>query len=62
MGDPPLELELALDRIEAELAAELPGHVRAFARAHADGAKAPPAPAAARRVASAALARRAMAY
>jgi hypothetical protein len=62
MGDPPLELELALDRIEAELAAELPGHVRAFARAHADGARPPPAPAAVRRVASAALARRAIAY
>jgi len=40
-----LTLELALDRIEAELAAELPPHMRAFARAHAAGAPVPPAPA-----------------
>jgi hypothetical protein len=56
---PPLELELALDRAWAELAAELPAHVRAFARAHAAGAPAPPAPAAAKQ---AALARRALAH
>jgi hypothetical protein len=37
-------IELALDRIEAALAAELPAHVRAFAAAYAAGAPAPPAP------------------
>jgi len=57
--DAPLDLELALDRAWAELAAELPAHVRAFARAHAAGASAPPAPAAARQ---AALAQQALAY
>jgi len=57
-----LELEMDLDRVEAELAAELPGHMRAFARAHAAGAPAPPAPAAVRRTSVAALARRAVAY
>jgi hypothetical protein len=40
-----LALELALDRIEAVLAAELPAHVLAFARAHAAGRPPPPAPA-----------------
>src|SRR5690348_7615567 len=46
--------------MEAELAAELPGHLRAFARAHAAGAPSPPAPAAARR--APALALRALAH
>jgi hypothetical protein len=39
-----LEAELALDRIEAELATELPPHMRAFAAAHAANASSPPAP------------------
>jgi hypothetical protein len=61
MGEPgaPLDLVLALDRAWGELAAELPAHVRAFARAHAAGAPVPPAPAAA---GQGALARRALAY
>jgi hypothetical protein len=54
MGE--LEMEMALDGLEAELAAELPAHVRAFAHAHAAGEPAPPAPPAARRVSSVALA------
>lgn len=54
-GGDPLAVELALDRVEAELAAELPGHLRAFARAHAAGAPPPPAPAAARRAVAPAL-------
>lgn len=55
------ELELALDRLEAELAAELPQHLRAFARAYAAGAGEPPAPEATHRQASIILARRALA-
>lgn len=39
-----LATELALDRIEGALAAELPAHVRAFAHAYATGRAAPPAP------------------
>ncbi len=38
------ELELELDRLEAELAAELPGHVRALAEAYANSTAAPFAP------------------
>ncbi|MBS1121246.1 MAG: hypothetical protein H6Q90_3474 [Deltaproteobacteria bacterium] len=65
MGEAPcdlLEAELALDRLEAELAAELPGHVRAFARAHSLGMAPPPAPGAARRPGSLASARRALVH
>jgi hypothetical protein len=40
-----LDLELALDRIEAALANELPAHVAAFARAYAANEPTPPAPA-----------------
>ena len=40
-----LAIEDRLDRIEAELAVELPPHLRAFARAHARGQPPPPAPA-----------------
>ena len=47
-----LEAELALDRLEAALAAELPGHLRAFAAAHAAGSPPPPAPPSARRLAA----------
>ncbi|MBA3499840.1 MAG: hypothetical protein M4D80_04285 [Myxococcota bacterium] len=47
-----LEAELALDHLEAGLAAELPAHMRAFAAAHAAGTPLPPAPAATRRIAT----------
>jgi len=57
-----LEAELRLDRLEAELAAELPAHVRAFAAAHAEGRPNPPAPAVARRTGSLAIARLALAH
>jgi hypothetical protein len=57
-----LEAELALDRLDAELAAELPAHLRAFARSYADGVASPPAPAAARRAGSLAIAHRALAH
>src|SRR5258706_16288733 len=39
-----LQGEMALDLLEGELAAELPAHMRAFARAHADGRPPPAAP------------------
>lgn len=39
-----LQVESELDLIDAELAEELPAHMRAFARAHADGRKGPAAP------------------
>ncbi|CAN5677696.1 hypothetical protein BH11MYX1_BH11MYX1_50440 [soil metagenome] len=35
---------VALELLEQELAVELPGHMRAFARAHAEGRSSPPAP------------------
>jgi hypothetical protein len=35
---------VALELLEQELASELPGHMRAFARAHAEGRSPPPAP------------------
>ncbi|HEV7555270.1 MAG TPA: hypothetical protein VGO00_07450, partial [Kofleriaceae bacterium] len=44
-----IDAELAVDRLEAELAAELPAHMRAFALAHAAGRSPPPAPPIARR-------------
>jgi hypothetical protein len=47
-----LEAELALDRLEAELAVELPIHMRAFAAAYAAGAPLPTAPPATRRIAA----------
>jgi hypothetical protein len=56
-----LELELALDRIEGELAVELPSHMRAFARAHAAGRPLPPAPVTARSPATLDVARHAAA-
>lgn len=62
MGSAPcdeLEVELALDRLDGELAVELPAHVRAFARAHADGAPPPPAPLVARLASTRETARRA---
>ena len=51
MGEEPCDLlhaEMALDLLEAELAAEMPAHMRAFARAHADGRPTPAAPLVAR--------------
>jgi hypothetical protein len=51
VGEPPcdaLQAELALDLLDGELAAELPAHMRAFARAHADGRPEPAAPLVAR--------------
>lgn len=43
-----LQAEMALDLLEGELATELPAHMRAFARAHADGRPPPAAPLVAR--------------
>src|SRR5688572_24184895 len=57
-----LDAELALDRIDAELAAELPGHVRGFAHAHAAGLAEPAAPYVATRPGSLVAARRALVH
>ncbi|HMG53431.1 MAG TPA: hypothetical protein VK601_08110 [Kofleriaceae bacterium] len=57
-----LSVELRLDRIEAELATELPPHVRMFALAHARGSPAPPAPDALHRPVTLATARAALAH
>lgn len=57
-----LTIEARLDRIEAELAAELPPHLRAFARAHARGQPAPPAPDVLQRPATLATARAALVH
>lgn len=54
-----LDVELALDRVEAELRAELRTHVDAFARAYARGARSPAAPEVMHRAATVELARRA---
>jgi hypothetical protein len=56
-----LSLELALDEVEARIAAELPAHVTAFARSHAGGRPPPPAPAVVYAPSTLALARRAIA-
>lgn len=51
MGEPvcdALQAEMALDLLDGELAAELPAHMRAFARAHAEGRPPPSAPVLAR--------------
>jgi hypothetical protein len=55
-------IELRLDRIEAELARELPPHLRAFARAHAHGVPPPPAPDVLHRQATLATARAALVH
>jgi len=63
MGEAPcdlLETELALDRVEGLLAAELPAHMRAFARAYAAGAPLPAAPDVAGCASSATVGRRAL--
>lgn len=57
-----LTVEARLDRIEAELAAELPPHLRAFARAHARSSPVPPAPDVLRRPATLATARAALVH
>lgn len=57
-----LAIEHRLDRIEAELARELPPHLRAFARAHAHGVPAPPAPDVLHRPATLATARAALVH
>jgi hypothetical protein len=62
MGEEPCDLlqaEMALDLLEGELAAELPAHMRAFARAHAEGRPAPSAPLVARLASSLQTARHA---
>jgi hypothetical protein len=57
-----LSVEHRLDRIEAELASELPPHMRAFARAYARGEALPPAPDVLQRPATLATARAALAH
>jgi hypothetical protein len=57
-----VSVELRLDRIEAELAAELPPHMRSFAQAYARGAAPPPAPEVLLRPSSVATARAALAH
>lgn len=62
MGEPPCDLlqsEMALDLLDGELAVELPAHMRAFARAHADGRPPPGAPLIARLASSLQIARNA---
>ena len=62
MGEQPCDIlhaEMALDLLEGELAAELPAHMRAFARAHAEGRPTPPAPLIARLASSLQAARNA---
>jgi hypothetical protein len=57
-----LGAELALDRLAAAVAAELPAHLRAVADARAAGARPPPAPAVLRDPAAMRTARRAAAF
>jgi len=57
-----LAVELRLDRIDAELAVELPSHMRMFARAYARGAPLPAAPDVLLRAATLATARAALAH
>jgi hypothetical protein len=62
MGEPVCDLlqaEMALDLLEGELATELPAHMRAFARAHAEGRTPPAAPLVARLASSLETARNA---
>ncbi len=65
MGEPPcnlLEIEMALDRVEAQLAVELPAHMRAFAEAYTAGAPLPAAPDIAGRASTASIGLRALAH
>lgn len=57
-----LSVEHRLDRIEAELASELPPHMRAFARAYAREEAVPPAPDVLQRAVTLATARAALAH
>jgi hypothetical protein len=57
-----LTIELRLDRIEAELARELPPHLRSFAHAHAHRLAPPPAPGVLLRATTLATARAALAH
>ncbi len=65
MGEAPcnlLEVEMALDRVEAQLEPELRNHMRAFAEAYAAAAPIPPAPDIAGRASTASIGRRALAH
>lgn len=65
MGTDPcnlLEVELALDRVDAQLAKELPDHMRAFALAYVSGTPMPAAPDAVGRVSSIAIGKRALVH
>jgi len=57
-----VSVELRLDRIEAEIARELPPHMRTFARAYARGTALPPAPDVLHRAPTLATARAALAH
>lgn len=57
-----LEAELALDRIEAEVATELPAHVRSFAAAHVTDTPPPPMPPALLRASTVTTIRQAMTH
>jgi hypothetical protein len=57
-----VSVELRLDRIEAEIANELPPHMRTFARAYARGTALPPAPDVLHRPPTLATARAALAH
>ncbi|HEY0986330.1 MAG TPA: hypothetical protein VGD80_04725, partial [Kofleriaceae bacterium] len=57
-----VSVELRLDRIEAEIASELPPHMRTFARAYARGTALPPAPDVLHRALTLATARAALAH
>jgi len=57
-----LSVELRIDRVEAELANELPPHMRVFARAYARGEPLPPAPEVLHRATTPATARAALAH
>ncbi len=57
-----LQVETELDLIDGRLALELPAHMRAFARAHAEGRPPPPAPELLRRASTLQTARHALAH
>ena len=57
-----VSVELRLDRIEGELASELPAHVRMFAQCYARGAPVPPAPPVLHRLVTLATARVALGH
>lgn len=57
-----LDAEVALDRVDAEIAAELPAHMRQYARAYARGEPLPAAPPVLHRAATLEIARRALGF